>query len=59
MSGEQQLFAAAGAGRADEVQTLIAARAKTDAHDMVSDGAGTGVAAFLDVLVICLKMAVV
>ena len=59
MGREKQLFAAAAAGRADEMQTLIAARANVNARDEVSDTAGTGVAAFLDGLVICLKMVVV
>ena len=59
MSGGQQLWKAAEAGRADEIQRLIAAGANTEERDEVSDGAGTGIAAFLDILVICLKMAVV
>ena len=41
------------------MQALIAAGANMEERDPVSDGAGTGVAAFHDVLVICLKRAVV
>ena len=41
------------------MQRLIAAHANIQERNPVSDGAGTGVAAFLDVLVIFLKMAVV
>ena len=59
MSGGQQLRAAAEAGRADEMQTLIAARANIEECDTVSDGVGTDVAAFLDALVIVFMMAVV
>jgi len=59
MSGGQQLQAAAAAGRVDEMQTLIASRANVDARDMVSDGAGPRIAAFLDVLVSFSNMAVV
>ena len=59
MSGAQQLMAVAAAGTVDEMQTLIAAGASIDEHHMVCDGAGVGVAAFLDILVVCLNMAVV
>ena len=48
MSGGKQLRAAAGAGRADEMQRLIAANANIQERNPVSDGAGTGVTAFLD-----------
>ena len=52
-------MAVAAAGLVDELQTLIAAGASIDEHHMVCDGAGVGVAAFLDILVVCLNMAVV
>ena len=41
------------------MQTLIADRANIDERNAVSDGAGTGDAAFHLFLVICLNMAVV
>jgi len=59
MKDGPQLCVAAEAGRANEILTLIAARANIDERNKVSDGVGTGVAAFLKILVICLKMAVV
>ena len=59
MKDGPQLCAAAESGTADAILTLIAARANIDERDKVSDGAGTDVAAFLNILVICLKMAVV
>ena len=44
-----QLREATRAGMLDEMQTLIAAGANVEESDTVSDGAGAGVAAFLDV----------
>jgi len=47
LSGRTQLGAASAAGRVEEVRTLIAAGANIEESDVVSDGAGTGVAAFV------------
>ena len=47
LSGRAHLAAASAAGRVEEVRTLIAAGANIEESDVVSGGAGTGVAAIV------------